>query len=239
VVQRIVDFMDALPPVPVLFVLAVLVTPPLVVIHELGHALAALWQTDGPVFVRIGAKERGWALRTGRFSMEAGPSEVELAAGFCAYDGTRCSPVGRAVIAMSGPLASLIGAVAAALLWGATSGPVRDVFAAATLGGVLAGVINAMPLTFERTRNGTKSMLRLDGLHALEALRESRAPAPPMRPAARNAVAGPVAERWSAEVDAASERARAERARANAARLRARESTRQATSVPPPGFPSD
>jgi hypothetical protein len=63
VVQRIVEFMDGMPSLPVLFLFGVVASPALVVIHELGHALAALWRTTGPVFVRIGAKERRWAIR--------------------------------------------------------------------------------------------------------------------------------------------------------------------------------
>ncbi len=173
-VQHVVEFMDGMPSLPVLFLLGAVASPALVVIHELGHALAALWRTTGPVFVRIGAKERRWAIRAGRFAMEAGPSELALAGGFCAYDPTGVSPLSRATIAMAGPIASLAGAAVAAVMWSHTGGPVHDFLSVATLGGLFAGVINALPLTFEGKENGVNHVARLDGLHALDALREQR-----------------------------------------------------------------
>jgi hypothetical protein len=232
VVQHIVDFLDDMPPLPEMFLLGMLIGPPLVLIHELGHALAALWRTDGPVFVRIGARQRRWALRAGRFSVEAGPSEIALAGGFCAYDPRNVSPRSLALIAMSGPLASLAGAVATALLWSRTHGLARDAMNAATIGGAIAAVVNALPLTIRGRHDGVEHVVRLDGLHALDALRDARAPLP--APAPRDVKAGPVAERWAAEVDAASERARAARARTNVARMRTRESERRTSSIPPP-----
>jgi len=237
VVQHIVDFLDDMPPLPELFLLGMLIGPPLVLIHELGHALAALWRTDGPVFVRIGARHRRWALRTGRFRMEAGPSEMAFAGGFCAYDPRSASPLSLAVIAMSGPLASLAGAAATAFLWTKTHGLARDAMNAATIEGAIAAIVNALPLTFTGRRDGVEHAVRLDGLIALDAMRRPRAPRPAPPPA--DVKAGPVAERWAAEVDAASERARAARARTNVARLRTRDSERLAGSVPPPGFRTD
>ena len=170
-VQHVADFLYAMPPLPLMLVLGAIVGPPLVLIHELGHALAALWRTDGPVFVRLGARERRWALRAGRFSMEAGPSELALAGGFCAYDARNIGRLSLAFVAISGPLASLAGAAMTALLWSKTGGLLRDAFSAATVGGAIAGIVNALPLTFRGNSQGVEHVVRLDGLHALDALR--------------------------------------------------------------------
>src|SRR5207249_4629767 len=107
------------------------------------------------------------------------------------------------------------------LLWSKTHGLVRDAMNAATIAGVIAGVVNALPLTFTGRRDGVEHVVRLDGLMALDALRRAALPE------ARDVKAGPVAERWSAEVDAASEQARAERAHMNVERLREREAQRR------------
>jgi hypothetical protein len=105
---------------------------------------------------------------------------------------------------------------------------------AATVGGTIGAIVNALPLTFRGRRDGVEHVVRLDGLQALDALRRARAPLPAPAPSPRDVKAGPVAERWAAEVDAASERARAARARTNVARMRARESERRTGSIPPP-----
>jgi hypothetical protein len=166
--------------------------------------------------------------------MEAGPSEIALAGGFCAYDLSGVSPASRALVSMGGPAASLAGAAVSAWLWGHTAGVVQDVLCVATLGGIFGGVVNALPLTYRGKQDGAVHVVRLDGLHALEALRELR----PSRPAVSSPGAefrsGPAAERWAHEVDAAAQRARAHRARANVARLRDRDAERRAGSVPPP-----
>jgi hypothetical protein len=59
-------------------------------------------------------------------------------------------------------------------MWSLSGGPVHDFLSAATLGGLFGGVINALPLTFEGKENGASHVARLDGLHALDALREQR-----------------------------------------------------------------
>jgi hypothetical protein len=235
-VQTVVDFMDGMPPLPLTFLLGAVVGPVLIVVHELGHAFAALWRCDGPVFVRVGAKERRWSLRAGRMTMEAGPNELPLSAGFCVYDATGISPWDEVMIAMAGPVASLLGAVATGVLWNATGGLLHDALAVATLGGITVGVVNALPLTFKETRRGDGPVLRLDGLRALEALRSSRpVPLPVPLQWRGDARSGPVAERWASEVDAAAERARVARAHANSGRVRAERQARRDGSIPPPG----
>lgn len=229
VVQRIVEFMDGMPSLPLVFLYSALIGPLLVAIHELGHAAAALWRSSGPVVVRIGARRRRFALRSGRLRVEA--DELAQCGGFCAYDPTGLSGPDVAAIALAGPAASLAGAAVTGLLWAYTGGPLQDVLSVATLGGVLLGVVNALPLTYQARKNGDELAVRLDGLHAREALRRRAVPA---AGAGGDVKAGPIAERWADEVTAASERARAERARTNVARLRARDAERRQGSVPPP-----
>jgi hypothetical protein len=233
VVQHIVDFMDDMPPLPLVFLYAAVVGPLLALIHEMGHAGLALWRTNGPVVVVIAAKRRLFALRSGRFHVEA--NQLVQCGGLCAYDPSDASRLDHAAIALAGPLASLLGAAVTAVLWAHTGGALHGLLSVATFGGILAGIVNALPLTYQARRRADAPRVRLDGLQALDALRRPRVsfPAPPPP---RDAKAGPVAERWAAEVDAASERARAARARTNASRLRATASERRATSIPPPGF---
>src|SRR4051794_38389045 len=206
VVQHIVDFMDGLPPLPLLFLYSAVVSPCLVLMHELGHALVALWRSDGPVLVTLGARRRRFAIRSGRLRIEA--DELSRCGGICSFDATRLSRVEFAAVALAGPAASLAGAVVTALLWSHTAGAVHDALAVATLGGLFGAIINVLPLTYRESNRAGSPVIRLDGLVAREALRRP-ARAPVARPAARDVKAGPIAERWAAEVDAASERARA------------------------------
>ena len=230
VVQQIVDFMDGLPPVPLVLLYGVLMSPLLALVHELGHAGAALWRSNGPVFVLIGARRWHWELRSGRFTV--GAERLMDRGGMCVYDAGGLVGWERALIALAGPGASLAAAVATGLLWGYAGGLVRDLLAVATMGGVLMAIVNALPLTYRASVDAPE--VRLDGLQTVEALsrrQQGRAIAVP-----RDVKAGPMAERWAAEVDAATARARTERARAYRARLREREAERRAGSIPPPGF---
>jgi hypothetical protein len=188
VVQQLVDFMDGMPPLPVILLYAALVGPALVVVHELGHASMALWRSTGPVVVRIAASRRRLALRSGRFQIEA--DALTHCGGICAYDPTGLTRFDEAAIALAGPAASLAGALVTALLWGHTGGPFQDLLAVATLGGVFGGVVNALPLTYRASKRDEAPVVRLDGLHALDALRRPRVPEP--RPGKAGPVAGSV-----------------------------------------------
>jgi hypothetical protein len=231
VVQHIVEFMNALPPLPLLALYSVLVGPVLVVLHELGHAMVALWRSDGSVVVRLGARRRVFAIRSGRFQLEA--DQLAHCGGVCLVEENGLSRVDLAAISLAGPLATLLAGTATAVLWAHTGGVLQDALAVATFEGFLLGIINVLPLTYRADKSSPA--LRLDGLLALQALRgELLAPRPAA--AAHDVKAGPVAERWAVEVEEAAERARLQRKRANLTRLRARDDERRTRSIPPPGF---
>ncbi len=90
--------------------LAILLVGPLVMLlHELGHALAALALTRGPVVLQTG-RRAFVTTRVGRLTLALGPAGIQ--AGACWH----LAPESRraeAAIAAAGPLASVITATAA------------------------------------------------------------------------------------------------------------------------------
>jgi Zn-dependent protease len=90
--------------------LAVLLAGPLVLlVHELGHAAAALALTRGPVVVQTG--RRAWVTpQVGRLTLALGPGGLQ--AGACWHLAPR-TPRAEAIIAASGPLASVVTCAAA------------------------------------------------------------------------------------------------------------------------------
>jgi hypothetical protein len=93
--------------------LAVLLAGPLVLfLHELGHGLAALALTRGPVVVQTG--RRAFATpRLGRLTLALGPGGLQ--AGACWHLDPQSRPA-EAAIAAAGPLASLLLAVVAGVV---------------------------------------------------------------------------------------------------------------------------
>ena len=126
------------------FVLAVLWSWPLVILHELGHALAALLLTDGRVIVGVGGHRDQLVLTAGR--VELGLSPAIAPGGECMLDeGGLRMPKAEAWIAAAGPFASLCAGVvllAAALNYGG--------IVLATGAGVawLQAVLTAVPIRY-------------------------------------------------------------------------------------------
>jgi hypothetical protein len=232
-VQQLAAFMDDMPALPLVVLYAVLVGPLVALIHEMGHACVALWRTTGPVVVVVAVPGLGVGRRVGRVQFAAQP--VRGADGLCAYDQQGLAGWEIALVALAGPFASLVAAAATFALTPHVSGVLQGLLWAMTFGGALGGIVGALPLTFRTGKGDDAVDTRLDGLQARDALRGRPRPSQPGPPAI-DVKAGPVAERWAAEVDAATERARTQRASANVARLRARDDERRARSVAPPGF---
>jgi membrane-associated protease RseP (regulator of RpoE activity) len=83
--------------------------PPLILIHELGHALAALALTRGHVRVTVGVGPAAALLRQDRLEVRAA---LIPAFGVCEYDPwTLQRPRAEAWIALAGPAASLAACV--------------------------------------------------------------------------------------------------------------------------------
>ena len=90
--------------------LAVLLAGPVVLlVHELGHAVAALLLTRGPVVVQTG-RRAFLTPRLGRLTLALGPGGLQ--AGACWHLAPE-SRAAEAAIAAAGPLASLLTATAA------------------------------------------------------------------------------------------------------------------------------
>lgn len=200
-VQQFVALMDGMPPLPLVCLYAALAGPFVAAIHECGHACAALWRTSKPVVIAIAV--RGFSLdrRIGRLQFTA--QRISGQGGLCAYDQTGLSSLEVALIAIAGPVASVLGAAATLVLALHTGGVLHDLLWIATLSGALAAVVSALPLNYRAGKGDDTVIVRLDGLQALDALRRASRPSAP-RPQPRDVKAGPVAERWAAEVDAGS-----------------------------------
>jgi hypothetical protein len=107
------------------FLLAMLAwTPVVVLLHELGHAAAALHATRGEVRVVVGS-EGGMRVKLERLELRLWPIPVALPVGMCEYEpATLSRPRAEAWIALAGPMASLLWAVLLARLASAASGGV-------------------------------------------------------------------------------------------------------------------
>ena len=142
-------------------------------IHESGHLLAALSTRQEQVSLRIGSfggliEERLGAVRM-EVSVFAAPWRSSGAVSFDAAQTTAQQMLG---IALAGPAASLVGAAGTAwLAASSSSSAVSEFFAAATVAGVFAGILNLIPMTLtEGTRRQPGDRLATDGRHALNAL---------------------------------------------------------------------
>jgi len=142
--------------------LAILLAGPLVMlIHELGHAVAALALTHGPVVVQTG-RRAFVAPRIGRLTLAIGPGGLQ--AGACWHLAPE-SHRAEAAIAAAGPLASLATAATAATACLLLAPPRAAGLALAALA-VLAGldaVANLWPALHPARRTVTGAPQESDG----------------------------------------------------------------------------
>jgi hypothetical protein len=157
---------------------------PLTLLHELGHGLAALWLTRGPVLVRVGAGP-ALPMRLGRMVLVVSL----LGPGHCAYDPAtlRGRPRSEALIGAAGPIASLVGAAALALLAAGTSGELQGILASGALCSALAFALTAIPM---RYGSGLRPVGESDGMGIWRIL--TGGPRRRRRERKEPAVAGPV-----------------------------------------------
>lgn len=142
--------------------LAVLLAGPIVLlVHELGHALAALALTRGPVVVQIGRRALVTP-RLGRLTLALGPGGLQGGACWHLAPDTRRA---EAAIAACGPLASLIAAAAAAVACVALDPPRAGVLALAALAvlGALDGLGNLWPALHPARRTVSGAAQESDG----------------------------------------------------------------------------
>ena len=145
-------FADTLAALPLwaLLLLPAVLAPPLVVWHELGHAVAALLLTRGPVEARVGAEESPFWFSAGRLRVVISP--LPLAGGECRYDDATLDR-GRdeAWIAAAGPLASALAAgllTALALALGSADDPLVTVAVVGAQVAALQTIMTLLPIRY-------------------------------------------------------------------------------------------
>jgi hypothetical protein len=141
------------------------VTPLLVLLHEAGHALPALWFGEGPVAITVGCAKPALAVRVGRLSLSISPLGTR---GECrSQTQTLAGP--RAVAwVLGGPAASAVGAVAAALAAGQSEATGRAVLSATAIVAAGQAVTSLVP-RWAATPGGKPGPT--DGLQAWSMLR--------------------------------------------------------------------
>jgi Peptidase M50B-like len=118
----VVEAFAAVPRQSLLAIILVL-WPLVVLVHEAGHAAAALVLTRGPVTIRLGGDQPAMKLRAWRVAVSIDLPGVWLGGGVAGWRGS-LGRASRAAITFAGPLATLVsGAVAAAVA--ASIGPER------------------------------------------------------------------------------------------------------------------
>jgi len=164
------SFMDGGPPLPVSLALLFLTAPFLALLHELGHAVAALVLLPGRVVVQIGGGSKPMVVsEAGRLAVGFHP--VMLPWRFdavCAYEAPS-SRVETAVIALAGPAASFITGTGAVSAFVRTeSGLLHDLLGVMTLASFFTVVVCLVPLTLT---DSTGARLQTDGATVVAALR--------------------------------------------------------------------
>jgi hypothetical protein len=168
-------FMEASPGLPVSLLYIALAGIPVILLHELGHALAARRLLGTEVGVEVGSVGELARLRIGQIETTINafslPGQI---GGSATFDDSRATARHVFWIAIAGPLASVVGTIVAVALYSAApaSGVVHDFLWAAVAGGVF-GVLNIIPLKLQERRSGP--VLHTDGRLALDALRVTRA----------------------------------------------------------------
>ena len=142
--------------------LAILLAGPLVMLlHELGHALAALALTRGPVVVQTGRRAL-LTPRVGRLTLAIGPGGLQAGACWHLAPGSRRA---EAAIAAAGPLASLLTAAAGATACLGLHPPrgLAPALAALAVLGAIDAVANLWPALHPAARTVTGAPQESDG----------------------------------------------------------------------------
>ena len=137
--QLVVDTLNGLS-LPALVALSLVVAYPLVLWHEMAHAVAALALTRGPVGIGVGAAHDGpYGISVGRLRVAFGV--VPFVGGECSYDpDTLWRGRDEAWVAAAGPLAPVVAAIGLPAL-ALALGPADDL-------GVRMAVLGALAATF-------------------------------------------------------------------------------------------
>jgi hypothetical protein len=138
----------------------VVVTPVLVLVHELGHAGVGLLRTEGLVAVRVGRSPARWRFRTGRLQLDLNPLPARNAPAGLAAVHARIGIGTKVTFALAGPFAEAAAAFAIVL-----AGVLMNATVIEVIGGV--GIAAALSNLVPREHRGIRS----DGGYLLDALR--------------------------------------------------------------------
>ena len=183
----LIERFSSIPGMPALLVYLVAAAVAVILLHKLGHALAASWRLRDPVHISLEGTGTLLSIRIRRLRLDVNalshaaerPSSSSVAA-------VRASARDVVLVALAGPAASLLSSViaACALSLAPGGGAVHGLLWAVTVMG-LVGALPILPLVLQERPGGPR--LRTDGRLALEAARvvgglrnsSPAAPAPP------------------------------------------------------------
>jgi hypothetical protein len=170
----LLERLTSVPGMPALLLYLAAAAVPLAVLHELGHAVVAWRRLGVSIQASVGGTGTFLSIRIGRLTLTVNalthPDETPDPASLAA---ARASARDLALVALGGPVSSLLGSVIAvcALAVAPKSGGVHDVLWALTVMGLL-GALSIVPLVFQERPGGPR--LRTDGRLALEAAHVAR-----------------------------------------------------------------
>ena len=172
--EAIVNFMDSSPGLFGVLVYSLLVGAPIILLHELGHAVVAVRRLGADVEVTVGNAARLAQLRLGQVNASIFALRSPLGpAGSASFEASRASARDIVWIALAGPFVSAVGLVLVILCFTAApaEGFVHDLLWVAVLPSFW-GVLNLIPFKFD-DRDGSLPF-ESDGRMALDALRVIR-----------------------------------------------------------------
>ena len=171
--QVVFDFMNGAPSLPLDLVYLLVIGTPIILLHELGHALVAVRRLGTDVEVTVGNAAELAQMRLGQVNAAIFALPNPLApAGTASFDGSLATARDVLWIALAGPVVSLIGLVLAVLCFSAApaDGFLHDVLWAAVFTSMY-GPLNLIPFKFSGDGEG---QFASDGRMALDALRVIR-----------------------------------------------------------------
>ena len=174
VTEAIVEFMNGGPSLLLGAVYLFVVGAPIILLHELGHAIVAVRRLGTDVDVTVGNAAKLAQLRLGQVNASIFALRTPLAsAGSASFDASLATARDVLWIALAGPVASAIGFVVSVLCFSAAAadGFVHDLLWAAVFTSVY-GIVNLIPFKLD-DGDGTLPF-ESDGRIALDALRVVR-----------------------------------------------------------------
>jgi hypothetical protein len=164
------DFMARAPGLPEQLILLALLGAPLILVHELGHALTAKYFGARTIELRAGGAGPGRTTRLGGVQTQLAPfARPWRLDGFVMFDPTGISPLGLALIALAGPAASIAVGFVTAQLMTPQDSFLNNVLWVATFSSLGAGLLSLVPMRLVDSVAKGRPGFETDGLVALRA----------------------------------------------------------------------